>query len=209
MIKNKHKNLIFLILIIACVAVISGCIKKEVKPVVVNNTDSVNVENSSTDIQEEPNEENEKADEIDTSDWLTYKNEEYGYQINYPKDWRVKFPSLLGKTKKDQMIRITGGHYTQYYAPLEIFVHDGKGKSFEDWHTSMYSHPIDIDKLKKSQRIIHNDTEFVLFNDEFGPRYYAIKNDKFVNLTTTDSFVDEEKGRKMMETMVFSFKFID
>lgn len=27
--------------------------------------------------------------EIDTSDWLTYKNEKYGYKIKYPKDWRI------------------------------------------------------------------------------------------------------------------------
>ena len=32
--------------------------------------------------------------EIDTSDWLTYRNEEYGYSIKYPNDWILReFPN--------------------------------------------------------------------------------------------------------------------
>ncbi len=31
--------------------------------------------------------ENVNVSEIDSSDWLTYTNEEYGYSVKYPKDW--------------------------------------------------------------------------------------------------------------------------
>ncbi|MEA2007231.1 MAG: hypothetical protein U9O20_03685 [Patescibacteria group bacterium] len=37
---------------------------------------------------EERQEKNE-TEKIDTSDWKTYRNDYYGYQISYPKDWDV------------------------------------------------------------------------------------------------------------------------
>lgn len=33
--------------------------------------------------------ENINASPLDTSDWLTYTNEEYGFRVKYPKDWVV------------------------------------------------------------------------------------------------------------------------
>lgn len=35
------------------------------------------------------------TNETDTSDWLTYKNEEYGFEFKYPKDWKISFENNL------------------------------------------------------------------------------------------------------------------
>lgn len=40
--------------------------------------------------KEEMKNENKNEEEIDTSDWLTYENKEYGYKLRYPKKWRIK-----------------------------------------------------------------------------------------------------------------------
>jgi len=32
--------------------------------------------------------------EVDTSDWLTYRNEKYGWEIKYPKEWKVNHDDI-------------------------------------------------------------------------------------------------------------------
>lgn len=51
--------------------ILSGCLIKPQAP--VNNNQNINDPTA-----------------IDTSDWKTYKNEEYGFEIQYPKDWKVR-----------------------------------------------------------------------------------------------------------------------
>lgn len=40
--------------------------------------------------KEEMKNENKNEEEIDTSDWLTYENKEYGYSVKYPKELNLK-----------------------------------------------------------------------------------------------------------------------
>jgi hypothetical protein len=55
----------------------------------VKNTD--NVIPVETGIQEEePGVYELESGDIDTSDWLTYRNEEYGFEFKYPSDWEVE-----------------------------------------------------------------------------------------------------------------------
>ncbi|MFH1745343.1 MAG: hypothetical protein ABH881_04245 [bacterium] len=62
---RASKKIIILTLLIAVVAVVSGCVKKEVKPVVDNS----------------PN--------ISTSDWQAYRNEEFEFEFKYPNSWYI------------------------------------------------------------------------------------------------------------------------
>ncbi len=88
------KKIIILILILAVITVISGCGKNEVKPVANDDKQIVNQEKNDKqkiENQEEQKQEIEKiattTDKVDISDWQTYRNEEYGYTLNYPNNW--------------------------------------------------------------------------------------------------------------------------
>jgi len=78
----KNKSIIILISVISFV-LIAGIGFSFVKN--KNNKDSVIIKNEVT--QEEATVAEEK---IDTSDWQTYRNEEYGLEFKYPKNWELR-----------------------------------------------------------------------------------------------------------------------
>ncbi len=71
---------VFLSLIVTVVVFgLVGCGKKQ--PVQVEQPEQK---------QEEINKEVQKTEEVDTSNWQTYKNEEFGFEIKCPEDWKIK-----------------------------------------------------------------------------------------------------------------------
>ena len=76
------KATILIIGFMVIVLVFSGCIKK---PVVNQNTNK----NINTNQSPSPS---PSQTEIDTSDWKTYRNEEFGFEFRYPSDWTISDP---------------------------------------------------------------------------------------------------------------------
>ena len=81
---NKHQ-LISIISLTASITLLAGCATRTTTN---DNTNAV-VTNSNE------NTNTEQGSEVDTSDWLTYENEEYGFSLQYPSDWTYEEKSLV------------------------------------------------------------------------------------------------------------------
>lgn len=95
---NKNKPSIIIALLMSG-AFLAGC---TTTPTAVTTTDAINtptIDNTNvvnddattegvTDVDDNTN--IDQISEVDTSDWLTYENEEYGFSFKYPGDWKVK-----------------------------------------------------------------------------------------------------------------------
>ena len=96
----KHRNTIYFIMILAIsLAVVSGC-KKQVS---VNQNQSIN-QNQNTNTN----------GEIDTSNWKTYRNEEFGFEFKYPRE----INNIEFKIREGVAFRIDGALYEIEIWPL-------------------------------------------------------------------------------------------
>ncbi len=53
---------------------------------------------------------------VDTSDWKTYRNEEYGFEMKYPKEYAYFVPNEIfeGTKLKNSSFRVNGGGHFEY-----------------------------------------------------------------------------------------------
>ena len=94
--------------------------------------------NNDEDVKEEEiggNDEDEKETEEvkdETSDWNVYKNEEYGFEIKYPKD--IEYHSKTWGVDFVEKSEAQNKFFTIYlYSELEQLPNNEAGLSFEDW----------------------------------------------------------------------------
>ena len=86
------KNILLLIgaLTILCAGVVgvNAYLSKKAASVIENHEEELLEESTSTE-----SEVISSTSEIDTSDWRTFKNEVYAYEIKYPSDWKCEYDS--------------------------------------------------------------------------------------------------------------------
>ena len=214
----------FLIITILILILLGGIIvyalfldrEEPVKPVDNNSSTEIskpddNNENNQNEYENENQDtiENNDISEIDSSDWKTYINEEFGFEIEHPKDWRI---STRDYRPRGYKIFISGSSNIgdPLYAPLSITVRDNKERlSVEKWFQKNYPK----DDISKLQNVKFNGIDGIRFSNWpsaniIGSFYFSNK-DKIYEIRSLDSQENVENQRMMTEKMLSTFKFIE
>ncbi|MBI5221796.1 MAG: hypothetical protein HY979_03255 [Candidatus Magasanikbacteria bacterium] len=141
-----------LILLISLVLVVSGCIKK---PATNNNVTPSNVEgqNTNTSTSTATSTSSGQAQEIDTRNWKTYRNEEYGFEMGYPSEWlltegdkKIEFYSKAWQDEGREFFKSLIG------SELTLSFYEDVPDNIEDWILKK----LDLQKYKSIQEAVDN-----------------------------------------------------
>ena len=84
----------------------------------------------------------EQTTEDETADWKTYRNEEYGFEINYPENYVVEEDLEL----KELKIRPEESKFYYFLGVVDINIHiNTDNLSINDWVNGKFSNAFDID----------------------------------------------------------------
>ena len=79
----------------------------------------------------------QQSETINTDDWLTYRNEEYGFEVRYPEEWIVNEENNSMYFTRD--ISVEQASKGELGTPLSIKVLNKKFSSLEQWFADQFS----------------------------------------------------------------------
>ena len=138
---------------------------------------------------------NGKSTAIDTSDWKTYRNEEYGFEVKYPVDW------VIGQEEPDTgngLLLTFGGFKTNNTVGLTIF----KGSINDALRRVEPTPPIEIIEINgiPFRAVSHKDSGFQsnyeLYMEHNGFVYYF-----------WEGFSGQPGDKDIINTLPTTFKF--
>jgi len=109
---------------------------------------------------------------IDTSDWETYRNEEFGFEVKYPKEFLVKSTSANQLDSSENLGASFMGHVAindpkdLYSEFLIFFYRESINQTIERRLVFQFKDPAEGKSLPSSKKIVLNNLTMVYFEDQ-------------------------------------------
>ena len=159
--------------------------------------------------------EDDDIPELDTSDWKVYRNEEYGFEVKYPKNWVNKNSESVRLFSEGGPIGNRSGfravEKTIYGNPFWVNIYYiSNVKNIEELEYFDFVHSGDIVYYDDYDiiRIGPNQEKFFKIKEKFGS-YIAIKikDENYFQISYQDPKIDSLRDKA--DQIVSTFKFIE
>ena len=149
---------------------------------------------------------------IDTSDWQTYRNAEYGFEVKYPEDWSVVDNQIMpaSYTERCEKFKEEGGHDNC----MILAVGGAVGETFEFFGIGSGMQHMQATGDLPQEKLGNN--EFLILNNTFegiGEKNYFIQKsgeNEYIRLYHGQRYDQKrDENTKVIDQILATFRFVD
>jgi hypothetical protein len=153
--------------------------------------------------QNKNNQNNDKSKKVDVSDWKTYRDEKYGFEIKYNPTWKIK-EARNDEKGKDGLFILAGNNYGVNVGAEETLTQE----SSKAWF-SRKSSTMKAKKENERDYLINNNSAYyskMSFDNSYNEHEYVISNGKsLINFYFSEAVKQETENEEMKNIGISSY----